>query len=82
MRIFTSDVMAEMLDLYTKYKYRFEISIVNNTVYMRLRTGSMFEANVFGKAMDYKIIERYYSVLKALTSIATHIYNVVDNLEI
>ena len=82
MRILTADVMAEMIDLYTKYKYRFEINILGDTVYMRLRTGGMFEPNIFGSSMEYKTIERYYLVLKALTNIASHIYDTVLKIEI
>lgn len=81
MRILTPDIMAEILDLYRKYKYRFEISIIKDKVYMRLMTGAMFEPNFFGKAMNYKTVEKYYLVLKALIDIATHIFEVVDNLE-
>ena len=82
MRILTPDIMTEILDLYRKYKYRFEISIINDTVYMRLMTGRMFEPNLFGKAMDYKVVEKYFLVLKALADIATHIYTVIDDIEI
>ena len=82
MRILTPDIMTEILDLYKKHKYGFEISLIDNTVYMRLRTGTMFEPNIFAKAMDYKTVEKYYLVLQALTNIATHIYNIVDDLDI
>ena len=82
MRILTSDVMAEMIDLYKKYKYRFEINIINDTVYMRLRTGVMFEPNVFKSSVEYKQIEKYYLVLKALTNIAEHIYDTILRLEV
>lgn len=82
MRILTADVMAEMIDLYKKYKYRFEINIVKNTVYMRLSTGSMFEPGIFNSSMEYKQLEKYYLVLRAIMSIAAHIYDTVDKLEI
>ncbi len=82
MRILTADVMAEMIDLYEKYKYKFEINILNDTIYMRLRTGPMFEPSVFKESMEYKQIEKYYLVLKALTSIASHIYDTVSRIEI
>ena len=82
MRILTSDVMAEMIDLYQKYKYRFEISILNDTVYMRLSTGPMFEPSIFKSSMEYKQLEKYYLVLKALTNIASHMYDTVSKLEI
>ena len=82
MRILTSDVMAEMIDLYKKYKYRFEINILNDTVYMRLSTGPMFEPSIFKSSMEYKQIEKYYLVLKALTNIAEHVYETISQLEI
>lgn len=82
MRILTADVMAEMIDLYNKYKYRFEINILNDTIYMRLSTGPMFEPSIFKESLDYKQIEKYYLVLKALTSIASHIYDTVLRIEI
>ena len=82
MRVLTADVMAEMIDLYTKYKYRFEINILNDTICMRLKTGPMFEPSVFKESMEYKQIEKYYLVLKALTSIASHIYDTVARIEI
>ena len=82
MRVLTADVMAEMIDLYEKYKYRFEINILNDTIYMRLRTGPMFEPSVFKESMEYKQIEKYYLVLKALTSIASHIYDTANKIEV
>lgn len=82
MRILTSDVMAEMIDLYKKYKYRFEVNILNDTVYMRLSTGPMFEPSIFKSSMEYKQLEKYYLVLKALTNIASHMYDTVSKLEI
>ena len=82
MRILTADVMAEMIDLYKKYKYRFEINILNDTIYMRLKTGPVFEPSIFKESMEYKQIEKYYLVLKALTSIASHIYDTVARIEI
>lgn len=81
MRVLTADVMTKMLDLYEKYKYRFEINIIDDKVYMRLRTGSMFEPNIFSNSMEYKQIEKYYLVLKTLISISEHIYKTVDRLE-
>lgn len=82
MRVLTADVMTEMIDIYQKYKYRFEINILKDTIYMRLRTGPMFEPNVFKESMEYKQIEKYYLVLKALTNIASHIYNTVARIEV
>ena len=82
MRILTSDVMTEMIDIYTKYKYRFEISIINDKVYMRLHTGAMFEPAIFKESIEYKQLEKYYSILKALTNVSEHIYDTILKLEL
>ena len=82
MRILTADVMTEMIDLYKKYKCRFEISIIDDTAYMRLRTGPMFEPNMFKDSMEYKQLERYYLILKNLIDIASHMYDTINRLEL
>lgn len=82
MRILTADVMAEMIDLYKKYKYKFEINIIKDKIYMRLRTGAMFEPGIFKSSMEYKQLEKYYLVLKALISISSHIYDTVSKIEL
>ena len=82
MRILTADVMTEMVDVYEKYKYKFEISIVKDTVYMRIRTGELFEPSIFKNAMEYKELEKYYMMLKSLISIANNMYHTISKLEI
>lgn len=82
MRILTADVMSAMVELYQQYKYRFEISITNDTVYMRLRTGPVFEPNIFGNSMEYKQLEKYYLILRAITNIASQVYDTINRLEI
>lgn len=82
MRILTADVMTEMIELYQKYKYKFEINILDDTVHMRIRSVSMFEPNVFNSSLQYKRLEKYYLVLKAVTSIAEHVYDNISRLEL
>ena len=82
MRILTADVMTEMVELYQKYKYKFEISIINDTVYMRLRTGPVFEPSVFGNSMEYKQLEKYYLILRTITNISSQVYDTIYRLEI
>lgn len=82
MRILTSDIMSDMIDLYEKYGYKYEIHILENKLYMRVRTGPMFEPKVFKSSMEYKTIEKYYLVLTAFMQIAEKICNTIDKLEI
>jgi len=81
-RVLTADVMTEMIELYKKFKYRFEIHIINNTIYMRLATSNMFEPNVFKNSLDYKTVEKYYLVLQAMMDISTHIYDIINEIEL
>lgn len=82
MRVLTADIMAEMIDLYNKYKYQFEISILNDTVHMRLRTGEVFEPDVFKSSLEFKTLEKYYLVLTALINIAKHIHDTIAKIEV
>ena len=81
-RVLTSDVMAEMVDMHEKYGYSFEIHIIRDTIYMRVFTGEVFEPNIFKDSMEYKTLEKYYKVIEAMMSLSKHIYSVIDEIVI
>ena len=83
MQILTSDVMLQFIELYKKYKYKFEVRIVNDTVYLRIHCGDLFEPNTFTrKIFEYKQVEKYFYVLSLLIDIATNIYKNVESIAI
>ena len=82
LRILTSEIMTEMIDLYNKYKYKFEIHIINNKIYMRIATGEVFEPNMFKHSLEYETIEKCYLILQALINTSTCIYNAVNSIEL
>ena len=79
-RLLTADVMAEMVDMYEKYKYSFEIHVIRDTIYMRVYTGEVFEPNIFKDSMEYQTLEKYYNVIEAMMSLSKHIYKVIDEI--
>lgn len=81
-RILTADVMTEIIELYKKFKYSFEIHIINNTIYIRMSTGEVFEPSIFKNSMEYKTIEKYYLVLNAIMNISKHIYDIINEIEL
>lgn len=81
-RLLTADVMTEMLDLYNKFKYRFEFHILHNKIYMRIFTGKVFEPNLFKNSMEYKTVEKYYLTLQAMMNISKHINEKLNELDI
>jgi hypothetical protein len=72
--------MAEMVDMYEKYKYSFEIHVIRDTIYMRVYTGEVFEPNIFKDSMEYQTLEKYYNVIEAMMSLSKHIYKVIDEI--
>lgn len=81
-RLLTADVMTEMLDLYNKFKYRFEIHILRDKIYMRIYTGKVFEPNLFQNSMEYKTVEKYYLTLQAMMNISKHINDKLNELDV
>lgn len=82
MRILTADIMQDMIELYRKYGYIYEVHLIDDRLYMRISTGPLFEPNIFKSSMEYKTIEKYYLVLKAFMKIVEKMYTTIDKLDV
>ncbi len=81
-RLLTADVMSEMVDIKEKYGYSFEMHIIRDKIYMRVFTGPVFEPNIFKESLEYQTVEKYYNMLQAMMNLSTHIYKVIDEIEL
>ena len=81
-RLMTSDVMAEMVDIREKYGYAFEMHILRDKIYMRVFTGGIFEPNIFKESLEYQTVEKYYKMLQAMMNLSKHIYKVIEEIEL
>ncbi len=63
MQIFTSDIMNLLIDFKEKYKIVFEITLKQNHIYVRFKTGQMFEPNTFKSSLDKQTLEKYYNII-------------------
>ena len=81
MRVLTSDVMTSIINLYYKCKYEFEISIIEDVVYIRIKTGKMFEPHVFKESLEYETLEKYYVIIKKVIDIVEQLNKYVLELE-
>ncbi len=63
MQLLTSDIMDMLLDFKEKNKITPEITIEGNKFYIRFATGSVFEAKLMKKALDYDTLKRYYDII-------------------
>lgn len=81
MQLLTSDVMYDMVDLVNQNKTQFEFYIVEDMLYIRFHTGSMFEPELFGKAMQFDELKKYFDLINMIRKVVTDICNVVVETE-
>ena len=60
MRIFTSDLLEEMIDFTKETKVPIELKIDDNMVFFRIKCGTMFEPPLIRNVLDKKLIKNYY----------------------
>ena len=63
MQIFTSDVMDKMIDFINNSKIKFELTITRNKIYVRFKTGPVFEANIFKSSVDFDTLKKVFDII-------------------
>ena len=66
MRILTPAVTNKILSLYTKYDFKFEVKIINNTIYFRFYSGELFAANSIKPKEEALRIAVYFEILTGI----------------
>lgn len=82
MQILTSDIMTNLIDFVITSNTRFEIHIIDNTMYIRFMTGSIFEPNIFGNSMEKELIWKYYNTAKFCMNLSINMCNVINKTKI
>lgn len=82
MQILTVDVMAELIEFIKTTEIKFEFYINHNKMYLRFHTGEVFEPDVFGQAMKYEEVKKYFDIIYGVRNITQHISNVISNTEL
>ena len=79
MQILTHDVMELLID-YRKYLKRpFDICIYEDTIYIRIHCGTMFEAKINSKTfVDKEQTEQYYNMLRFVYKLAKEVIKMSD----
>lgn len=78
MRMFTQDVMLQIMELHAKYKKIVDISICGNKVYMRSRQEVGINDYL---SYTYKDIENKIKSISFIEKMADIIYNMIENFE-
>ena len=64
MQLLTSDIIQMLVDFKNETNIVPEITIKNSNLYIRLKTGDLFEANMFKDSLDYSTLKKYYDIVK------------------
>ena len=69
---FQTDIMSNLLDLCEQYGTNFDLSFIDNTIYIALHQNSgFFEPNIFQSVLDPKIYQKFYDEITTLNQIIT-----------
>lgn len=83
MQILTADVMEELIAFEKKTNIKYDITIINNNLYLRFHCGAMFEAgNIKKGALDKSAIHKYFYMLNLTYNLSNKLISVVNETEI
>ena len=81
MQVLTSDVMDTLLNFIKQYKIKYEITVKKDSIFMRFKTGPMFEPKIQKKALDYETLKRYYNILQFIIKVSEEILKSVERTQ-
>lgn len=82
MQILTSDIMEQMINFINESKIKFELTINQNELYIRFKTGKMFEANIFKSSVDFNTLKKAYDIINFTFDITRKLTKVLEETEI
>ena len=82
MRILTSDILDYMLTFKTKNKVKFEITLKDYKLYVRIRCQDLFEVKQFKDSMDFDTLNRYYNFIDFICELNRKIYYVLSEKDL
>lgn len=83
MQLLTADVMSDLIDFRKKTALEYEISIINDTIYLRFHCGAMFEPSSFNKDfLDKDTMEKYFYMLNFTYNLSRKLIKVINETQI
>ena len=83
LQILTSSVMEKLIDFMKEMKVKYEISIRNDKLYIRFKTGGLFEPeSIYKPSLDVTKLHRYYKLTKFSFDISEELIKIIDNTQI
>lgn len=83
MQLFTSDIIQMFLDFKNNYKLYPEITIKENSIYIRFKLqGGLFEPKLFKKVLDYKEVQDCYLFINSVMDLCNAILKNIIETEV
>lgn len=82
MQVLTADIMEQMISFIKENKTKFELTIKQNELYIRFKTGKMFEANVFKSSVNFDTLKKVYDIINFTFDITRELVKVTEETEL
>lgn len=82
MQILTSDIMDTMLEFLENSKMKFELTIRYDKLYIRFKTGSVFEANIIKSSLGLDSLKKVYNLIHFTFNITREFVKTIDETQI
>ena len=82
MQLFTSEIMDMFMKFKEKNKIVPELTLKNNTMYIRFKTGNTFESKLLTNPLDYNTLKKYYNILHFTLEITQKMLKNIEETEI
>ncbi len=83
MQLLTADIMQELIDFRNENDIKYDITIINNNIYLRFYTGSMFEVTSLKKGIiEEKAFNKYFNITRFTYNLSKKLIDVINQTEI
>lgn len=82
MQLFTAEIMDMFIDFKQKNKIIPELTLKDNNMYIRFRTGKVFESRILKKAVYYNTLEKYYNIIRFILEITQKMFKNIEETDI
>lgn len=82
MQVLTSDIMNMMIEFREKNKIKFDIVIKSNKIYIRFKTGSVFEGNILKSSVNFNTLKKVFDIINFTFDITRALIKAVEETEI
>lgn len=83
MGLLTADVMQDLINFRKATNMPYDITIINNNIYLRFHCGAMFEPTALKKGIvEEKTFKKYYDIVNFIDTLSKELINLIEETEI